>query len=66
MKGYLITLEGQDACGKSKFLELLGQELKKLNINYLTVPEFSSNIIGEFIKKIDISSLFSPRISSIY
>lgn len=52
MKGQLITLEGQDASGKSEFLKLIPQELSKYNIDCLVIPEFSSNVIGEFIKKI--------------
>jgi len=51
-KGLLASFEGQDAAGKSTTLKLVSEELERNGVSVLTVPEFSSNILGEFIKSI--------------
>ena len=52
MAGILVSLEGQDAAGKSTMLVLLAEGLKRKNIPYTEVPEFSDNVLGAFIKQI--------------
>ncbi len=49
-KGLLASFEGQDAAGKSTILKLVSEELRRNGVSVLTVAEFSSTILGEFIK----------------
>ncbi|MBU1038818.1 deoxynucleoside kinase [Patescibacteria group bacterium] len=51
-KGLLVSLEGQDASGKSEILKLLLRELDNRKVPVVVVSEFSSNVLGNFIKKI--------------
>ena len=52
MKGLLVTLEGQDGSGKSTLLQLVSEYLKAKEISVAIVPEFSSNVLGKFLKNI--------------
>jgi len=52
MKGLLVTFEGQDGSGKSTLLRLVAEELEAKKVPTLVVPEFSSNVVGEFLKSI--------------
>lgn len=52
MKGLLVTFEGQDGSGKSTLLRLVAEELEAKKISTIIVPEFSSNVVGEFLKSI--------------
>jgi len=52
MDGLLVTFEGQDGSGKSTLLRLIAEELVARKIPTIAVPEFSSNIVGEFLKSI--------------
>jgi dTMP kinase len=49
MKGYLITLEGIDGCGKSAISEHLQQRLKDYDIVYTTEP--TRSWIGDVVKR---------------
>lgn len=52
MKGLLVTFEGQDGSGKSTLLRLVSERLKTDEISIVSVPEFSANVVGEFLKNI--------------
>lgn len=52
MKGLLVTFEGQDGSGKSTLLRLVAEDLEVKKIPTIIVPEFSSNVVGEFLKSI--------------
>lgn len=52
MKGLLVIFEGQDGSGKSTLLRLVAEELEVKKISTIVVPEFSSNVVGEFLKSI--------------
>lgn len=52
MKGMLVTFEGQDGSGKSTLLKLVNARLIQDGILTLMVPEFSSNVLGEFLKDV--------------
>lgn len=49
--GLLVTFEGQDGSGKSTLLGLTADALRQQNVSVLVVPEFSANVIGEFLKR---------------
>ena len=51
MSGLLIVFEGQDGVGKS-LLTLTAEQLSKDGYPVVLVPEFSSNVLGEYFKKI--------------
>ncbi len=52
MKGLFIALEGPDGSGKSTMVRLVGDYLKKRNIDYLTTREPGGTDIGEEIRSI--------------
>jgi dTMP kinase len=51
-KGYLITFEGIDGCGKSTQLKLAERYLKKLGVEPLVIREPGSTIFSEKIRRI--------------
>ena len=52
MSGLLIVFEGQDGAGKSTLLSLVEERLSKEGLPIIVVPEFSSNVLGEYLKRI--------------
>jgi len=51
-KGYLITFEGIDGCGKTTQLKLAESYLKKCGLNVLSIREPGSTRLSERIRKI--------------
>lgn len=51
MSGLLVVFEGQDGAGKSTLLALTAQRLSEDGYPVVLVPEFSSNVLGEYLKK---------------
>ncbi|MEI7424817.1 MAG: hypothetical protein WCK10_01715 [Candidatus Staskawiczbacteria bacterium] len=52
MKGLLVNFEGQDGSGKSTLLRLVAERLETEGVLVTVIPEFSSNVVGEFLKGI--------------
>lgn len=52
MKGLFVTFDGHDGSGKSTLLRLTAEWLVAESISMIIVPEFSTNIVGEFLKNI--------------
>jgi dTMP kinase len=51
MSGFLVVFEGQDGSGKSTLLTLTAEQLCKEGYPVFLVPEFSANVLGEYLKK---------------
>lgn len=51
-KGYLITFEGGEGCGKSTQIKLLSQFLKEYNFDYILSREPGGATFGEALRKI--------------
>ena len=51
-KGYFITFEGADGCGKTTQIQLLGEYLNKKNIQYILTREPGGSDLGIHLRKI--------------
>lgn len=49
-KGYLISFEGQDACGKSTLVQELAKYFLANGYTVYTVDEFSQSIVGNYLR----------------
>ena len=58
MKGILVTFEGNDASGKSTLMECVYRQLKQSGLWVLTVPEFSSRVVGRFLQEALVQDKF--------
>ena len=50
--GYVVSFEGQDACGKSTLIREVGGLLKHDGYDVKTVDEFSSSVMGDHIRSL--------------
>lgn len=55
-KGYLVTFEGGEACGKSTQIAKLMEYLKERNVDFLKSREPGGTVIGEQIREILLHS----------
>ena len=51
-KGFLITFEGGDGSGKDTIISMVGEELKKLGVDFISTREPGGSKIAEKIRKI--------------
>ena len=58
MRGILVTFEGNDAAGKSTLMERVYRQLKQAGLLVLTVPEFSSRLVGRFLQETLVENKF--------
>ena len=52
MRGFFITLEGVEGCGKSTQIRLLSEQLKRAGFSVITTREPGEGVVGERIRNI--------------
>ncbi len=58
-KGFLVTFEGGDGCGKSTQLKMFQDFLKKENVDFIVSREPGGTPLGEEIRKILLNSNYN-------